>query len=470
MHRYFDYDAASRITRITDIDGATDYSYDKTNQLTAADATYRPDEGYSYDANGNRTNAGYQAGSNNQLTSDGIYTYTYDDEGNLKTRTKIGTSEVRTFTWDYRNRLVGVSDSNGNVTTYTYDVMDRRIAKTVNGTSTQFVYDGDNIILEFNGTATPSVRYLQGLGVDQVLAQETGNSVSWMLTDHLGTIRDLVNNAGSVVNHLTYDSFGKVLTSTPGGIDTRYKFTGRELDAETGLHYYRARYFDANTGRFIGQDPIGFSAGDSNLYRYVGNSPLMATDPSGRFKVELRYRGVNGVHADIVVSDKYGKRSYWGGPENKVFEALPFGPLRLSGLSGGTGKIVADREPSYKQGFKYYIPDNRLDRIQQIYFDKSTCPNKALENKIWTSLLRIESANIPYKLLSTNSNSAAFHTLREIGLGGNPKPKRYAPGWDINPFTRKIDPRAYSVGGIRTPNTYGDTYSPVGPPTLYKGK
>jgi RHS repeat-associated protein len=96
-----------------------------------------------------------------------------------------------------------------------------------------------------------------------VLAQEKAGATSWMLTDHLGTVRDLVNNSGSVVNHFTYDSFGKVLT-TSETVDTRYKFTGREFDGETGLYYYRARYFDANVGRFIGQDPIGFSAGDDD--------------------------------------------------------------------------------------------------------------------------------------------------------------------------------------------------------------
>jgi RHS repeat-associated protein len=102
-----------------------------------------------------------------------------------------------------------------------------------------------------------------------------------------------------------YDSFGKVLT-TSGTVDTRYKYTGRELDAETGLYYYRARYFDANVGRFIGQDPIGFSAGDSNLYRYVGNSPLNATDPSGEFRVpvpiRVRVRTKPGIPAPPVIT------------------------------------------------------------------------------------------------------------------------------------------------------------------------
>jgi RHS repeat-associated protein len=58
---------------------------------------------------------------------------------------------------------------------------------------------------------------------------------------------------------------------------------GRELDRETGLYYYRARYYDPKVGRFISEDPIGFSAGDTNLYRYVGNNPTNYTDPTGEF-------------------------------------------------------------------------------------------------------------------------------------------------------------------------------------------
>jgi RHS repeat-associated protein len=123
---------------------------------------------------------------------------------------------------------------------------------------------------------------LHGTGSDQVLAQEDGNGVtSWHLTDHLGTVRDLVDAGGAVVNHLSYDSFGQVVSKTIGAIDSRYQFTGREFDAETGLYFYRARYYDAAVGRFISEDPIGFKSGDSNLYRYVGNSPLNGTDPSG---------------------------------------------------------------------------------------------------------------------------------------------------------------------------------------------
>jgi uncharacterized protein RhaS with RHS repeats len=107
----------------------------------------------------------------------------------------------------------------------------------VSGTTTRFVYDHDNVILEFTGAATmPTIRYFQGAGTDQVLAQEAGGNTSWMLSDHLGSVRDLVNNTGAITGHFAYDSFGNITTAT-GTTDTRYKFTGREWDAETGLYY-----------------------------------------------------------------------------------------------------------------------------------------------------------------------------------------------------------------------------------------
>jgi RHS repeat-associated protein len=84
-----------------------------------------------------------------------------------------------------------------------------------------------------------------------------------------------------LIDHIDYDSFGNVILETDAAAGDRYKFTSRELDAETGLYYYRARYYDATIGRFTSEDPLGFGAGDTNLYRYVVNSPLNFTDPTG---------------------------------------------------------------------------------------------------------------------------------------------------------------------------------------------
>jgi RHS repeat-associated protein len=84
------------------------------------------------------------------------------------------------------------------------------------------------------------------------------------------------------------------------GIPTRYSFTGREFDTETGLYYFRARYTDPRTGRFLSEDPNGLGGGDHNLYRYVGNSPTNATDPTGEFFVPIIAAAVGGLVGGIV--------------------------------------------------------------------------------------------------------------------------------------------------------------------------
>lgn len=304
------YDVVSRITKITDVDGATDYAYDNRDQLTGANHSNanNPDETYTYDANGNRITSsihgnGYVTGQGNRLLSDGKYNYEYDNERNLTKQTEIATGKVQELTWDYRNRLVAFVDKDaaGKETQrveFTYDAFNRRIAKAVDtnpqdttpGVVTQFIYDGQNVLLEFvdsdgAGANQPvlDTRYLHGAGIDQVMAQESAGNVEWHLTDHLGTVRDLVNNSGAVVNHFVYDSFGQVISESNPAIDTRYLFTGREFDQEIGLYYYRARYYNQTTGKFLSEDTLSFTAGDSNLYRYVFNNPVAFSDPTGEY-------------------------------------------------------------------------------------------------------------------------------------------------------------------------------------------
>jgi RHS repeat-associated protein len=309
------YDSASRISRVTDVDGATDYTYDSRDQLTVANHAdpSNPDETYTYDDTGNRLSShvhgkNYQLGDgsdgepdNNRLTSDGTFNYAYDDEGNLVQRISIADGSKRDFVYDLRNRLIQVTDRTSGgvatrVTRYTYDAFDRRISKNVDSTPsdsqdgvvTYFIYAGSDVIVEWSdpdgagaAPAVESMRYLHGPAVDQVLAQEDGaNSVQWHLADHLGTVHDLVSQAGQVVNHLKYDSYGNLISETNPAVTTRYRFTGREFDQETGLMYYRARYYDPAVGRFISEDSWGLAAG-VNLYAYVGNSPSQAVDPFG---------------------------------------------------------------------------------------------------------------------------------------------------------------------------------------------
>ena len=125
-------------------------------------------------------------------------------------------------------------------------------------------------------------------------ASTTAGETLWALVDHLGSVRDLVANGGVVREHVVYDSFGNRLveqdydtsgvaisSSHAEAVDSLFGYTGRDWDADAGLQYNRARWYDPATGRWLSQDPIGFEAGDANLYRYVGNGATTKTDPSG---------------------------------------------------------------------------------------------------------------------------------------------------------------------------------------------
>ena len=289
------YDQGDRITSVTSNDGNSSYTYDSTNQLVSGEYDFQDNENYSYDSNGNRTNNGYVTGVNNQLLEDNKYLYEYDIVGNRTKRTDKSTNEVMEYRWDIRDRLTGITVKNDlgeiiRTAEYTYDVYNQRIAKTVDtdgdgvavATTERYVYGRDqNIGLVFDENGNVNHRYLFSNGVDQIEADESNGNVLWALTDHLGSVRDVVDDSGTVLNHIVYDAFGGVTSQTDESVVFRYGYTAREFDAESGLQYNRARYLDSFTGKFISEDPISFEGGDFNLYRYVFNSPLNGTDPSG---------------------------------------------------------------------------------------------------------------------------------------------------------------------------------------------
>lgn len=122
-------------------------------------------------------------------------------------------------------------------------------------------------------------KYLNGAGIDNKLRVQTGGDVKYFLTDHLGSTNGLADSSGNLTASTNYDAFGN---ASNANFPTRYQFTGREFDSFTGLHYYRARFYDANLGRFISEDPIGFASGDVNLFGYVKNNAVNRKDPLGR--------------------------------------------------------------------------------------------------------------------------------------------------------------------------------------------
>ena len=122
--------------------------------------------------------------------------------------------------------------------------------------------------------------------------------VKWGLADHQGSIRDIVNSTGALIEHRDYTAYGAMSRFNPDGtpdtsaFDFVFAFTGREWDEDVNLANHRARWYDPNAARFINQDPSGFAGGDANLYRYAANNPVIFVDPSG-----LCYHGFAGSGA-----------------------------------------------------------------------------------------------------------------------------------------------------------------------------
>ncbi len=295
---------------MVDAEGTYTYTYDNSNELTAVHENGTEVNSYSYDANGNQDGTGFSTTVMNEQSASPGYTYTYDKAGNLISETNTSTYVTTTYTYDYRNRLTEVEVGGTIVATYTYNALNQRIGIDDNGTQTWTVYDGSsadaNPYADFNGSGTLEERYLFGPGVvngavvDEILARtSSGGTTAWYLTDKLGSVRDIVTLSGGELDHIVYDSFGNIVTESESANGDRFKFAGMEYDSVTDQYYDRARYYDEALGRFMGQDPAGFGAGDTDLYRYVGNDPTNDADPSGLLAVTL-----------FVKEGKKGRRSF----------------------------------------------------------------------------------------------------------------------------------------------------------------
>jgi RHS repeat-associated protein len=286
------YDPAGNITQESSpLRPTKTYTYDKTNQITSETVAGTPPTttNYSWDANGNNT--AYTTTTNNQLQTDGNWNYGYDFEGNVTQKVSTTNQGTWTYTYNFDNRLITAEhiNSQGLVDQhdeFKYDVLGNRIQKSVafpSATTTKYAYDENgNAWADLDNSGSLTTRRLYNDAVDSLLAKiDSSGNTTWYLTDVLGSVRDLTNGSGAPVGHREYDTFGKLTSDTFPPNSERYGWTGRERDVELDLQYNRARYYDANTGRWISQDPLGFDAGDNNLYRYVNNGPTSTADPSG---------------------------------------------------------------------------------------------------------------------------------------------------------------------------------------------
>ncbi len=217
----------------------------------------------------------YSYNTSNELTSNSSGSYTYDANGNT-----LSDASGKSYTWDFENRLVSAVVPGTGTVSFKYDPFGRRIYKSSPTFTGIFVYDGPNLIETANSSGAEIAGYTQDRDIDSPLSELRGGTTSYYEADEtLGSITSLSNSAGALANTYTYDSFGN-LTASTGTLTNPFRYTGREFDSETGLYFYRARYLDPATGRFITEDPLRFGGG-TDFYPYADDSPVNEIDPLG---------------------------------------------------------------------------------------------------------------------------------------------------------------------------------------------
>jgi RHS repeat-associated protein len=245
---------------------------------------------YTFDAVGNRTDRGGVVGTGNRLTSVDGYTLTYDDDGNV-TR-KYWTANPGGFdqrlTWNSLGQLTSAT-TNGATVTYRYNGWGELVSRSDASGTIRYVYDGDDLFMEtVDGWSEPYRVYTNYPGVDhphsvQVWTPATGSQVYYFATEYPGSVLGLFNASNQIVNRYRYDPWGRSELASEQ-VSNAIRYAGRYRDWGTGLDYNRHRWYDAHTGRFISQDPLGL-AGGVNPYAYAGNAPFDHTDPYGLLRI-----------------------------------------------------------------------------------------------------------------------------------------------------------------------------------------
>jgi len=354
----YSYDNASNVATVKIPNGLTStFTYDALNRLTELSTPPVADYKYTLGLTGNRTNATEQSGRALQWSYDNIYrltgetiagdpannggdngsaTYTLDPVGNrtsaastlsgidpiagsynpndqLSSETYDANGNVTntggmSYTYDSENHMLTAS-GNGKSISMIYDAFGNRVAKTVNGVTTQYLVEDDvnptgypQVVEELTGGAVTR-QYTYGLQriSENLSPAVTGNSTrtpSFYVYDGGGSVRNLTNSAGAITDEYEYDAYGNSFTKQ-GTTPNNYLYRGEQYDPDLGLYYLRTRYYNPTTGRFLSRDPLDGRALDPaslHKYLYADGDPVNGIDPSGR-EDQAQYADLNRVSA-----------------------------------------------------------------------------------------------------------------------------------------------------------------------------
>lgn len=373
------YDATGRLTGVTqasasvsvqyDTDGRRstltlpngiqlEYAYDDASQLTGMTYSLAGTEvgtlTYAYDQDGHIISRGgtldepqppqliasatYDA--NNRLTSLGTTSLTYDANGNLLSD---GTT---TYAWNVRNQLAGMSG--GTSAAFSYDAFGRRLSQSVVGASTQYLYDGQNVLQELR-SGRVAASYLGGVGLDDLYGRTDSAGARYYLSDVVGSVLALTDENGSVQTTYSYDSYGGA-TAAGSSSANPMLYAGGQNDG-TGLYYFRARYYDPAIARFVSEDPASLLGG-INGYSYALGNPVSYLDPLGlHCLTAAQMAGISGAVGGLVagiggglpgmlVGAAMGGAMGWASAES--VPPIPGADAVNAGIGGGVSGVTSD--------------------------------------------------------------------------------------------------------------------------------
>ena len=258
----------------------------------------------------------------NHLLMQGDCHFDYDAYGNLiRERRGAGQRLVRHYRYDSQHRLIGITLPDGSDVAYRYDAFGRRIAKDMDGKTTQFIWQGDRLIAEniyqkgvYGWPLYRSYVYEPGTFKPMALLKGHGttNEVYYYQLDHLGTPQELTDAGGKIVWSAYYRAYGNIVKFDINEISNPLRFQGQYYDEESGLHYNRHRYYNPNTGRYLTPDPIKL-AGGLNSYQYVPN-PTGWVDPLGLMSVEGDCPGAESKTPPIEPGIPQASQDFYVGP------------------------------------------------------------------------------------------------------------------------------------------------------------